>query len=870
MSAVDVKLVRILAQQLKSVAGDTKGDFVFAVIDARVKRGDVRHYTVANAPGAANRIVSLVADIGAKPHKNVYFTGSLFKMGSVAEFRGRTKDNVIGVLCAVTDFDAKNDPATRHARLPLMVGSEVETSPGNFQCHYWFDRPYPGDEIEPVLRAVAKTAEADDCKSVEHLWRVPGTLNWPNEKKVVEGRSPEPFMARWELEPDARESVTLDALRDALPCVPAASVAAQEGDGDFDWSQRTRKQEPLSREEIEKALSEQGDRSESAFKLIRRLRDSGYTPEKAVAVLIDNAEQPVMGHYGDPVDETRVRKDVQRAYDKLKRAQAERLARLLETAVVANTGDRTELLPQREIKIEGGKGPDIADQAEQALFEQRIGVFQYGGRLVCPARQPVRVRDGKEVSDLVLVPVTLPAMRELLTRAANFMQWDARKKGFKAVDCPRDVADALLARGAWKLRTLTGLISAPTLREDGSVLDQPGYDAQTGLLYDPHGVAFPPIPDKPTREDAVRALKTLAAPIRGFPFATPEARAVALSAMLTACIRRTLPTAPLFAIDAPVMGTGKSKLADTIATIASGRPASAITAGGDEVELDKRASALLMRGDPVVCIDNIDKPLESAFLCSALTQETQSVRILGQSKAPKLPMNCLFLATGNGLTVSGDMQRRVLFCLIDPKMERPSERTFNFNPVEMVKQDRGRYVTAALTIFRAYQEAGRPEQGGRTMGSFEVWCRTVRDALMWLDEADAVLAQQVLTDDPAKERFAAVLIGWNEVIGTGKRMTLKETAARALDAANASPPRSEFLKALSAVAPGHGQDHIDLNRLGYWLRDKKRQVIRDLRLLPDGTNRAGTAYWRLEPVAAQQPASQEGEGPERWELMAVE
>lgn len=868
VNRVDTHAFGILAAQLLMTAGNTEGDFVFATIDAR--GGAPQHYRVANSPDAAAGIVELIARVGAQPHQNVYFAGSLFRTGSVTTYAGRTKANVVGVLCAVTDFDAKNNPATRHDRLPQAPGSELESSPGNFHCHYWFDRPYPGHEIEPVLYALAAVAAADDCKSTEHLWRVPGTCNWPDSRKLATGRAPEPFLTRWTAEPEVWDTVSAGDLHAAIlkanPKGFEKPPASGGSDANFDWDQRLRPQEPLSGEKIRDALNQEGNRSALAFGLICHLQRHGYSAGEVVAVLTDNSSLRVMGHYGDPVDEDRVRNDVQRAYGKLKHEHAGKKARM-EASVIATAGDTTEPPPMREIVIRGGEGPEIVDQAEQALIEQRIGMFQHGARLVYPASHPVQVRHGEPVHDLVLVQVTLPRMREQLTRAASFLRWDARTKQNKRIDCPREVAEMLLARvGQWKLRALTGIVNAPTLRDDASVLDQPGYDQQTGLIYDPQGVVFPRVPDSPTIDDARQSLRALKTLIRGFPFATNEARAVALAGMLTACVRRTLPKAPLFAIDGTGAGSGKGLLADIVTTMGSGRPASPITGGTDEGELEKRLGSLLMQGELVICIDNLEKPLESVSLCSILTQETQSIRILGQSKAPKLPTNCLFLATGNGIIVSVDMSRRCLFCLIDPGIERPSERTFDFDPIDMVRQDRGRYVTAALTILRAYHVAGRPAQRGKQLGSYEQWCRTVRDALMWLDEADAVLTLQAAVDDPERERFAALIEGWNTVIGTQRGVTFKEAVAMARDAAAANPPQAGFLDALSTVAPARERGGgIDTARLGYWLRGKKRQVIRGMRLLPEGEGKAGVR-WRLERAQAAGAAFSPQEG-EEWELM---
>jgi hypothetical protein len=98
-------------------------------------------------------------------------------------------------------------------------------------------------------------------------------------------------------------------------------------------------------------------------------------------------------------------------------------------------------------------------------------------------------------------------------------------------------------------------------------------------------------------------------------------------------------------------------------------------------------------------------------------------------------------------------------------------------------------------------------------------------------------------------------------------VTFKEAVAMARAAAASNPPQAGFLDALSTVAPARERGGgIDTARLGYWLRGKKRQVIRGMRLLPEGEGKAGVR-WRLERAQAAGPAfSRQGEK-EEWELM---
>ena len=82
-------------------------------------------------------------------------------------------------------------------------------------------------------------------------------------------------------------------------------------------------------------------------------------------------------------------------------------------------------------------------------------------------------------------------------------------------------------------------------------------------------------------------------------------------------------------------------------------------------------------------------------------------------------------------------------------MERPEERVFDFDPVARVRTSRAEYVTAALTVLRAYIAASRPDLDLSPFGSFERWSGLVRSALVWLGAVDPCDSREaVLEDDP--------------------------------------------------------------------------------------------------------------------------
>src|SRR5207244_2913010 len=127
---------------------------------------------------------------------------------------------------------------------------------------------------------------------------------------------------------------------------------------------------------------------------------------------------------------------------------------------------------------------------------------------------------------------------------------------------PDWVARTLAARGSWRFPQLMGVIEAPTMKPDGGLLDKPGYDAGSGIVFLPSG-EFPPIPSSPTWEDASAAAARLLEPFADFPFLDSEARAAAVAAVLSLVARHAIDgCVPLFAVRSPAPGTGKGLLAD--------------------------------------------------------------------------------------------------------------------------------------------------------------------------------------------------------------------------------------------------------------------------------------------------------------------
>ena len=428
-----------------------------------------------------------------------------------------------------------------------------------------------------------------------------------------------------------------------------------------------------------------------------------------------------------------------------------------------------------QIIVKAGELPRVVNEAEAALLSSGQEFYQRGGLVVRPVllRLPSPAADGREISNWQLVPVGRPYLVMALTAAARFVRFDARVKDFVPIDAPDKVADTYLASaGKWRLPDLAGIVNTPFLRADGSVCEQEGYDAASGILFKADGQHFPPVPQWPDKADAMNALGSLKRLTCTFPFVSRADWAVALSAILTLLDRRNMLTAPLHAFTAPSAGTGKSLLIDMAAMIATGRRMPVIAQGKKEEELEKRLGSALLAGDLAICLDNCRYPLYGDFLCQALTQERLNIRVLGFSRIIETPVNAAIYATGNNLVITDDVTRRALLCSLDAKLERPELREFDDDAVEIIRNKRGELVAAALTILRAWHIADE-RMSLPPFGGFENWSRRIREALVWLDEADPCdTVDKVRASDPTRDALVAVIAQWERCLGIGSEHTV--------------------------------------------------------------------------------------------------
>jgi Bifunctional DNA primase/polymerase, N-terminal len=530
-------------------------------------------------------------------------------------------------------------------------------------------------------------------------------------------------------------------------------------------------------------------------------------------------------------------------------------------AARAQPRTRPQLRPQRTgprptIQVVAGQLPRLINEIEDALLASGAPIFCRAGMLVEPVTEEVPAADGRKTLTAKLRALSVDSLLEPIAEAAVFQSFNRKRNAWVDIDPPLQLVRMILARARqWAFPRVSGIITTPTLRADGSLLAAPGYDPQSGLYLLPT-LQLPLIPEHPTKEQARSALDTLIDLLSEFPFAkssNPSVsidRSVALAALLTAHVRGALPTAPIFLVRADTPGTGKSYLVDLFAMISTGRLCPVITASKSIEETEKRLSTVLLDGSNIVSLDNVTHDLGGELLCQLTERPVIKVRILGRSEMPECESRTMTCATGNNVTFWGDAVRRGLTCNIEAQIERPELREFKRDTLAHAAANRGTLVAATLTAMRAYIEAGAPRVCG-PFGSYAEWSRMVRSPLIWLGEPDPITSMDAARgEDPVLTEIRELFGFWRDydlAVDLHERCTCNrviEVACMRMGGGSVldlNPrPFEEFL--LRAAGDKNGK--ISPVRLGMWLRKISGRVVDGYRLEHSHDGRHATFWLR--------------------------
>jgi putative DNA primase/helicase len=564
-------------------------------------------------------------------------------------------------------------------------------------------------------------------------------------------------------------------------------------------------------------------RSELLFAFITGAMRSGVADDAIIAACLDSAHEGcgIFEHCRDNGGETYVKRQIEHAANKRNET---------------STG-------LRAITVKDGEIARAVDEAEDALLAAGLPIFERAGLLVMPIKSTVPAADETKTEIVLLKAVRLENIVYLLNKhAAAFRRYDKRQRRLVEIDPPHAVAAIMAAKGQWKFPRLAGVTTTPTMRVDGTLLDAPGYDPATQLWYSPDAnLLLPEIKTEPTRADAEAALSLLSDLLTEFPFVGNTDRSVALAAIMTPVLRGAFDVAPMFLMLASTAGTGKTYLVNLAAVTLTGRTCPVITNVKSQEEMEKRLGSLVLEGAAVISLDNTTTDIGGDLLCQVTEQRLIRIRILGKSETPECEWRGTMFATGNNVSLVGDMTRRGLICNMDAGLERPELRQFEADPIAKVYADRGAYIAAILTIARAWHAAGMPDCAAPPIASYGAWSRAVRLPLMWLGEGDCVKSmEQAREDDPVRNAARDLFAQLREHLTVDASFTAADLIKLAeevrqtpidIDRPDYELVRPE-LNELLRTQGGTRMNRIDPTLIGNWLKSIKGQVHHGYQLVP--------------------------------------
>jgi hypothetical protein len=505
-------------------------------------------------------------------------------------------------------------------------------------------------------------------------------------------------------------------------------------------------------------------------------------------------------------------------------------------------------------RVEISVGPDehrVTSETIQAMVAAPE-LYQRGGDLVRVLVDAAPIRglvDRKASPRIDIFPVD--ALRELSTKHIRYTrEIQDRRTGERkllSVHPPAHASRQMAARGQWEsIRPLAGVSEVPVIRADGSIVDDPGYDTASSIVYLP-STDFGKVPASPTRADAQAALAELYEVVTDFQFKHGSHRSAWLAALLTLFSRNAIGgPVPGVLVDGNVRGVGKGLCVDTVSLIVTGRPAPISTNAESDEEMRKTITAFVVAGIQLVLIDNISGDLGCQALDAALTGYTWSQRLLGTNETTReLPMKVVFFFTGNNVQLVGDIGRRLLHIRLETAAENPESRTGFRHPNlrEWILQERPRLVRAALTVLRAYAMAGRPPVGLAPIGSYEAWCKLVRNCVVWLGEPDPGETRTELTSQADTDRKGLALM--IEALATVRGgMTTAEMIAFAFDRNENGSDRLTMREAISELCPTRDGKPPSTVALGKRLAARRRRVI-DGKCIDEGQSYQNRKRWRV-------------------------
>ena len=267
-------------------------------------------------------------------------------------------------------------------------------------------------------------------------------------------------------------------------------------------------------------------------------------------------------------------------------------------------------------------------------------------------------------------------------------------------------------------------ISLPYFVNNELKFTPPGYDPGVGYWTDTNAPEIVTMPVSCAKE-------TLVSLFSEFCFLEPEldiARAVAyiLTPMLRVIVGEN--RAMIFFASGNRPGVGKDYLLGLAPLIYTGREPGFYAPCCDDDEYRKQIFSICAAGERFFLTSNLKGHLSSPALEQAATLPFFSGRTLGKSEQKTYPNLAVYGLSSNGLTISEDMERRILDIRLEFYEEDIKKRRFKRDLYEYVKANRPKILSALMSlVVHWYEQGAKPGPSG--VPNFVTWSQIISGIL---------------------------------------------------------------------------------------------------------------------------------------------
>jgi hypothetical protein len=321
---------------------------------------------------------------------------------------------------------------------------------------------------------------------------------------------------------------------------------------------------------------------------------------------------------------------------------------------------------------------------------------------------------------------TIPILRNILSGIVKLTKSQAQKE--VEVIAPDYLLQDIQVNSAVKLPILNLLTNVPVFTPKGNLLTKAGYDRESQILYVPdrdlEGMA--PVPSIVTEMDVKKARGIWKEPLVDFPFVGQADHDNLMALALEHIVRSLIPgLCPGHLVDASSPGSGKDLAMECCIYPTLGHWPEITAAPATDDEMRKLITSAVLGHQSVLYIGNVGRRLDSPALAAAMTSSRWGDRILGVSETVDDALRLTWGFTGNNVTLSHELSRRIIVSRLEPPMANPEDReesSFRHPQLKRwVKENRASLLWALYVMVSWWLQKGRPKANLKPLGSFEEW-----------------------------------------------------------------------------------------------------------------------------------------------------